>query len=183
MSGLSGELGFSNSKSKYNETTSIDSLLRGMQEQNYAGARGLAANYKPTSADDISRYMNPYIADVVDSTMAGAQKGQRMALNLVGDRASAAGAFGGSRHGVAEGVALGEFDQNLGGLLGNLYAQGYEGARDTAQQEHQFEYAYPLQRQGIENATLAGITPTTTTSGSKKTSTIGGSLGFTYGGK
>lgn len=182
MSGISGSLGLSSSKTKYDSTTSIDERLRAMQEGNFAQAQGLFDTYTPTSGAQIAGYMNPYIEQVADNVTAQAGKGQRSALNLVGDRADAAGAFGGSRHGVAEGVALGEFDANMSGLLGGLFAQGYEGARETAQQENQMGYAYPMERMGLLNASLAGITPTTTTKGSSKTKGMTASISGSYGG-
>lgn len=180
--GLSGELGFSNSKTKYNETTSIDKLLRGLQEGNFAAAQGLPANYTATSDAQIGAQMNPYIQRVVDNTINSAERGQRIAMNLVGDRAMKAGAYGGSRHGVAEGVALGEHNNNLNSLIGNLYATGFESAAGRAQEENRMSFAYPLERQSTLNQTLAGITPTTTTTGSSKTKSLNGKIGFTYGG-
>jgi hypothetical protein len=181
--GIGGSFGFSNEKTKYSETSSIDALLRGLQEQNYQGAMGnLPTSYTPTSGAQITAQMNPYIQDVVNTTLDQAGRGQRMAMNQVADQASAGHAFGGSRHGVAEGVALGEYNNNLNSLIGNLYATGFESAAQRAQDENQRMYAYPLDRQNTLNQTLAGITPTTTTTGQSKTHGTQGKIAFTYGG-
>lgn len=178
------DFGFNSNKQKSSgtQTTSIDSMLRGLQEQNYTGAQGLPGSYTPVSGQQIQSQMNPYQQQVIDGLLANAGQGQRMALNLVGDRADAAHAFGGSRQGVAQGVALGQFNRDLNSQIGGLLYGGYQDAANRAQDENRYGYAYPLARQGLLNSTLAGITPNTTTNYSSKGKSSGWNFGFTGGG-
>lgn len=180
------DFGFGSKKEKTSSTstTSIDDWLRRRQEANYAGAQNLAGAYSPTSAGQIAAQMNPFTRQVVDRMYATAGEGRRQALNQVADRASAAGAFGGSRHGVAEGVAVGEFDNALADRAAGLLHSGFQEAANRAIEENRYGYAYPLERQGVLNASLAGITPTTTTNSSStaKASEWGAKLAFGGGG-
>lgn len=174
---LGGSLSGGSEKSKYNESTRIDDWLRKRQEAMLASAEGdLASRYSPTSAAQIAAQMNPFTQQVIDRLDASAGAGRRQALNEVADRAGAAGAFGGSRHGVAEGVALGEFDRNRADQTAGLVHEGFREAADRALDENRFGYAYPMQRYGVLGDLLARITPTTTTTGSKKTRTTDWSL-------
>jgi hypothetical protein len=55
-------------------------------------------------------------------------------MNTVNDAATQAGAFGGSRHGVAEGVALGQLGQGHEQQMAGLTSQGYNDAMGRAGQ-------------------------------------------------
>lgn len=76
----------------------------------------------------ISQYMNPYINNVVNSVSDLSQQNLDKALTQTADRAIAAKAFGGSRHGVQEGVATAENNANTNNLLANLLSSGYTQA-------------------------------------------------------
>lgn len=82
----------------------------------------------------IAKLMNPYQQEVVDATRA--QYGTLMSdiTNHINDEATQAGAFGGSRHGVAEGVALGNLGQAEAQTLAGLNYQGYTDAMQQAAQ-------------------------------------------------
>lgn len=176
--------GFNSNKQKSSgtQTTSIDPLLRGLQEQNYTQAQSLPGSYTPVSGQQIQAQMNPYQETVINGLLANAGIGQRNALNLVGDRAAAAHAFGGSRQGVAQGVALGEFNRDLNNQIGGLLYGGYQDAANRALDENRFGFTYPLARQEMLNSTLAGITPTTTTKSSSKGRSSGWNVGFDFSG-
>ena len=53
----------------------------------------------------VGAYMNPYTQNVIDRTQQDIARQQEMAMNQLGAQATRARAFGGSRQGVAEGVA------------------------------------------------------------------------------
>src|SRR3990167_5704547 len=52
--------------------------------------------------------------------------------NQINDAATRAGAFGGGRHGVATGVALGEAARNQNAQVAGLLSSGFEGAMGRA---------------------------------------------------
>ena len=176
--------GFNKNKQKGSSTMTTSIAPEDYQRQvsNYTGALGLPSTYSPVSGDQIQAQMNPYQQQVINGLLTNAGQGQRMALNLVGDRASAAHAFGGDRQGVAQGVALGEFNRNLNDQIGGLLYGGYQDAANRALDENRYGYAYPLARQGLLNSTLAGITPTTTQSGTSRGTSSGYNLAFQGGG-
>jgi hypothetical protein len=106
-----------------------------------AGNLGLGA----LSGDSASmaKLMNPFQSQVIDANNAQWQRVNQQTSNQVSDAATRAGAFGGSRQGVATGVALGANNlaqqQQTAGLLqsgynnavgqaGQLAGLGFQGA-------------------------------------------------------
>jgi len=83
------------------------------------------------------RLMNPYIQGVIDPTRQEFDRMRSMGRQQIGDQATAAGAFGGSRHGVAEGVNRGEIDRAQGQTIADLYAGGYDKSMQNALQLQQ----------------------------------------------
>ena len=110
-----------------------------------AGAMGYdpmmigASGYNPAtmragqlSKTDMSQYMNPYESSVIGGLQSDALRGQQMASNELGAQATAAKAFGGSRHGIAEGQMAGDIQRNLNNQIGNLRQSGYQNAQNMA---------------------------------------------------
>jgi hypothetical protein len=96
------------------------------------GANGMAA--LGGDQGQINKMMNPYLSGVINQV-----KGQYGDLNAaaqtgIQDQATKAGAFGGSRHGVASGVASGEIAKGLGQQIAGLSHQGYNDAMGRAGQ-------------------------------------------------
>jgi hypothetical protein len=54
------------------------------------------------AGSDLSAYTNPYETQVVDQSLADLERSRLMQQNQMSAQASAGGAFGGSRHGIAE---------------------------------------------------------------------------------
>ena len=77
---------------------------------------------------NLGQYMNPYISDVVNSVDQLGQQNLSTALNQTSDQAIGSGAYGGSRHGVQEGVATAQNNLNTNNLLANLLSSGYTQA-------------------------------------------------------
>lgn len=136
-------------------------------------AQGVAGAQTPTFAgSDLSPYMNPYLDEVEKRALDNTQRSLTNTLNTIGDSAIAAGAFGGSRHGVAEGVAAAEAARAMGDLSAQLRAQGFETASGLLNQDLnrtlqnralQLESASTLgglasagSEAGLKNATLLG---------------------------
>lgn len=86
---------------------------------------------------DIGAYMNPFISNVEEAALARLGGATQQAVNRIGDQAAAARAFGGSRQGIAEGVALGEAARSAGELSANLRSQGFNQAAQLVQADQQ----------------------------------------------
>ena len=106
--------------------------------------QGTAAGmgYNPMQVSDpgraaagMSAYMNPYQQQVIDRAGADMQRQASMSQNALGAQATQAGAFGGSRHGVAEGTMMGDYNRQLGDLSANLRNQGFNTALGASQQD------------------------------------------------
>lgn len=86
---------------------------------------------------NVGAYMNPYIENVENAALSRLQGATQQAVNRIGDQAVQARAFGGSRQGIAEGVALGEAARSAGELSANLRSQGYNQAAALLQADQQ----------------------------------------------
>jgi hypothetical protein len=85
----------------------------------------------PNSApigEQILPYMNAFTQGVVDPTRAEFDHLRGLASRGTSDAAIRANSFGGSRHGVAEGVRLGELDRAQATTIADLNRQGYDSA-------------------------------------------------------
>lgn len=94
------------------------------------GRRGLDAI--GGDADAAQQFMNPYQQQVIDQMMAQLGHANALTSRGISDSATRSGAFGGSRHGVAEGVALAENQRNTAGQIAGLLHSGFEGAMGRA---------------------------------------------------
>jgi hypothetical protein len=88
------------------------------------------ANWRPDSflQGDVNAYMNPYIQNVENYALDNMGRAYHQNLNAIGDQATNARAFGGSRQGIAEGVAAAENARQMGDLSAQLRSQGYNDA-------------------------------------------------------
>jgi hypothetical protein len=84
---------------------------------------------------NINQYLNPYYDQVLNSALGRMQTNFNQQRGQVGDQAIAAGAFGGSRHGVMEGVLAGEYNKNVGDLTARTMADGFNTATGLAMQD------------------------------------------------
>jgi hypothetical protein len=83
----------------------------------------------------VDQYFNPFQQQVVDTTLQDIERQRQMASQGLGERATAARAFGGSRQGVAEGVMAGEFGRTAAQTAAGLRSQGYQSALQQAMQQ------------------------------------------------
>ena len=81
---------------------------------------------------DLSSYMSPYQQNVIDATLRTMGSAQEMALNKQGAQASAAGAFGGSRHGIAEAETRKAYGQQAQDFVGKQMQSGFMNAQQQA---------------------------------------------------
>lgn len=122
-----------------------------------------AMKYTPVTGAQINNYMNPFQSAVIDTTLARNAQSQRTALNEIGDQAIRAGAFGGSRHGVAEGIARGQWDLNNQQTAAQLASQNYAQALGVAQTENNAVQQYPLAIQQLLGQLAQGTSSTAVT--------------------
>lgn len=81
---------------------------------------------------DLSKYLNPYTNEVVDKSMADLDNSRLKSLNDNASRASAAGAFGGSRSAIVDAVTNSETARQSGLLSSQLRSDAYDKATGLA---------------------------------------------------
>jgi len=129
----------------------------GAQQGALAGTvTGLAFDPGTIIGSDIGQYQNPYTQQVIDATQADILRGAQQGINALDYQAGRAGAFGGSRHGVA----LGELGTGVAQQLAQTSAAqrqaGFQSAQQMAQQDIQNRAAAQAARMGAAGQ-LAGL--------------------------
>ena len=84
---------------------------------------------------DLSQYTNPFESQVVDQTMADLERARKTQQNVSDYQMGRAGAFGGSRHGIADAESNRNFYDRAGALAGGLRQQGFTQAQNMAGQD------------------------------------------------
>jgi hypothetical protein len=79
-----------------------------------------------------SQFQNPYTDQVVNNSLNDLERARQMQMNQIGASAQAAGAFGGSRHGLVESETNRNFADRAGNMAGNLRMQGFDNAVNNA---------------------------------------------------
>jgi hypothetical protein len=105
---------------------------QGMQNAG-AAAQG-AAGYQPmmVGPQNLSGYMNPFQQDVIDRSMNTLQNQQLQQQNTMDAQASAAGAFGGSRHGVANAQTNAAFADTRANTIAGLNSANFGQAQQAS---------------------------------------------------
>ena len=108
------------------------------QQGALAGTVGAGTtNIGTIAGSDIGQYQNPYTEQVIEATQADILRGAQKGINQLDYQAGRAGAFGGSRHGVA----LGELGTGVAQQLAQTSAAqrqaGFQAAQGMAQQDIQ----------------------------------------------
>jgi hypothetical protein len=100
----------------------------------------LQSGAKDVSADDISRYYNPYEQDVVNEmsrqSQLNVQQGMLPALKAA---FAGQGGFGSQRYAGAMGQAMGDVQGDLLGQQAKLRSEGYKSALDAALKERGYD--------------------------------------------
>jgi hypothetical protein len=99
--------------------------------ENAAGLMGGAKDIYKSFADgsfmsNINDYINPYYSQILDAAMGRMTQARDQSVGRVGDVAMSSGAFGGSRHGLAEGQIYSDFNRDVGEMSANLASQGFD---------------------------------------------------------
>jgi hypothetical protein len=124
-----------------------------------APTAGLLANYigaaAPATAGQVGAnamsLMNPYTQSVIDPTLAAGEQARQIARQQIAGNAANAGAFGGSRQGVAEGVADAQTALGTQQQIGNMLTGGWNAALQPA-----YNLASLGSQQGLTAATGLG---------------------------
>lgn len=106
------------------------------------------------AGSDMSAYMNPYTQNVVDTSMANLER-QRQGMIAQGQaQAGQAGAYGGSRHGVADSLTNEAALRQAAETGAGLYSQGYDQAAQLRMGdiENQLRANLANQQAGIQGA-------------------------------
>ena len=97
----------------------------------------------------VGAYANPYTSAVIDRTQQDIERQRQMAMNQLGAQATAAGAFGGSRQGVAEGVMAGEYGRMAGDMAAQQRQANYSQALQAAMADRQARLGAASQLGGL----------------------------------
>jgi len=100
----------------------------------------------PTAAT-MSQYSNPYETGVINTNLADIERSRLLAQNNMGAQATAANAFGGSRHGIAESETNRGFADRAAAMSGQLRQQGYSNSQQMARQAQMQNQQAQLQGQ------------------------------------
>jgi hypothetical protein len=84
---------------------------------------------------NLDAYTNPYESQVVNQALGDIERSRLMASNQLGAQASAAGAFGGSRQGIAEAETNRAFADQAARTASGLRQAGFTQAQQMAQQD------------------------------------------------
>lgn len=88
-----------------------------------------------SAGPNIGQFMNPYTDQVIGRTGMDMARQAAMQQNTLGAQATQAGAFGGSRHGVAEGTMLGDYGRAFGDMAAGQRQAGFNTALGAAQNQ------------------------------------------------
>ena len=99
---------------------------------------------------NIGAYMNPFTNEVIDRAMADLDRARQMQMNQDAASAIAAGAFGGSRHGVVDSLTNAEFFRNVGNMSAGLRSQAFDNAMGLAGQDLNRGFQAQIANQGMD---------------------------------
>ena len=156
------------------DQTAAQDAVRGMQGQTASALGGLGSraseigNYTPQTVTagslpqtDLSGYMNPYLQNVEQTSLAALEQQRQQASQATGDAFQKAGAYGGSRQAVAQGVLDAQSARAAGEMSAQLRSQGYQQAAQLAETDigRAFTAAQSNQQAGLNGAQmrLAGL--------------------------
>jgi hypothetical protein len=110
---------------------------RGVQSPVGGNVSQTSANLfnQAAAGPNINQFMNPYTSDVIGRTGMDLARQAEMQRNTLGAQATQAGAFGGSRHGVAEGTMMGDYGRAFGDIAAQQRQQGFNTALGAAQNQ------------------------------------------------
>jgi len=101
-----------------------------------------AVGYTPTAAtaaqsnmSNISNYMNPYTNQVITNNLSDIESARQAAVQQMGEAATRAKAYGGSRQGVAEAATNRAYADKAAQMSAQLRQQGFDTSANLMQQD------------------------------------------------
>lgn len=151
-------LGLSQSDLLQAARTQDPNIQANQVSQFMGGAGGQAAAGGAMGGPTMAAYQrSPYLDQMAARiTQQSGQALNEQALPGIRSNSIAAGGFGGSRQGIAEGLAIGRSNEALQGTLANLFNTDYQADRNRALQQYGMDQQYGL-GQGQLAATNRGI--------------------------
>ena len=107
----------------------MDSAINNLNGFNYNPQQVNAGMLKDV---DMSQYMNPYTQNVIDQSMGDMNRQREIAQQGNASKAAAAGAFGGSRHGLVESETNRGYSDSQANMSAQLRNEGYNNAQQAA---------------------------------------------------
>jgi len=99
---------------------------------------------------NMQQYTNPYESQVVNQSMDDLDRARQIQQMQQNAKMGAAGAFGGSRHGIAQAESNRAFYDRAGAMAGGLRQQGFQNAQAMAQQDLQRQMQADLANQSTQ---------------------------------
>ena len=98
-----------------------------------------AMNYQPMAfnQENLNQYMNPYTNQVIDTSLNNLETARQKAIGQGQTNAMNAGAYGGSRHGVADSLTNQAFAKQADQMATNLNMQTYNQAMNQFNNQNQ----------------------------------------------
>ena len=156
--------------------------MRAMGLQDAQGIQGpMIAGVDPNGVENqMQRFMDPYMEQVLGGVGESFDRSRDLARTQGSQAATAAGAFNSTRHGVAEGVTMGELGRDEAMTRGGILSQGFQQALRYGTDQDRYErdvktqqLQEPYMRAQMRNSLMAGsLGPT----GSTQTSVQKGNL-------
>ena len=107
----------------------VNQASAGALQQSMQGAQGgMGFQAGQLAGTNLSPYTNPYENQVVQQTLTDLGSDQEKQINQMGANATSAGAFGGSRHGIAEAETRKGFADTAAQTVSGLRQAGYTQA-------------------------------------------------------
>jgi len=121
-------------------------LIRGEGDENFSPPNVQAYGYDPALMErqaqisagqlantDLSPYMSQHTTNLVDMLFGDIDRQRQMTMNDVGAQAQAAGAFGGSRHGLLEAETNRQYADQAADMATRMRQAAFENAMQRAQ--------------------------------------------------
>jgi hypothetical protein len=118
-------------------------------------------DYQPGQVDggsflsgDVGAYMSPYLQNVEQAARTNMGQQLQQGINQIGDAAIGSRAFGGSRQGVREGVAISDAARQMGDFSANLRNQAFSQAQGMMESDMSrgLQAGLANQQTGMSNA-------------------------------
>jgi hypothetical protein len=117
------------------------------QQADRSAVQNLAAQ---SGAQNMQQYMNPFQQDVVDVALGDIERSRQMQQMQGSAQAQRAGAFGGSRQGVAQALTNEAALREAGRTAAGLRAQGFETAAGLGMQDAARQLQAQSANQGVD---------------------------------